>query len=168
MCANLVHYAEKALDEKGVTISKLITEPGRAMVGEAGYTIYTIGDMKKSGDKNYIFVDGGMSDNIRHALYDAEYTAVLPEKLSQKPEKTYCVAGKNCESGDILIAQIDLPEAEPGDLLTVYSTGAYGYSMASNYNRLGRPPVVFAKDGEARLIIRRETYEDQFRLEAED
>ena len=168
MCANLVHYAEKALDEKGVTISKLITEPGRAMVGEAGYTIYTIGDMKKSGDKNYIFVDGGMSDNIRHALYDAEYTAVLPEKLSQKPEKTYCVAGKNCESGDILIAEIDLPEAEPGDLLTVYSTGAYGYSMASNYNRLGRPPVVFAKDGEARLIIRRETYEDQFRLEAED
>ena len=83
MCANLVHYAEKALDEKGVTISKLITEPGRAMVGEAGYTIYTIGDMKKSGDKNYIFVDGGMSDNIRHALYDAEYTAVLPEKLSR-------------------------------------------------------------------------------------
>ena len=132
MCANLVHYAEKALDEKGVTISKLITEPGRAMVGEAGYTIYTIGDMKKSGDKNYIFVDGGMSDNIRHALYDAEYTAVLPDAFAEAG--AYCVAGKNCESGDILIAQIDLPEAEPGDLLTVYSTGAYR-SMASNYNK---------------------------------
>ena len=135
------------------------------MVGEAGYTIYTIGDMKKSGDKNYIFVDGGMSDNIRHALYDAEYTCVLPEKFSKEPQISYCIAGKNCESGDILIADIMLPEAETGDLLTIYSTGAYGYSMASNYNRLGRPAVVFARDGKARLIIKRETYEDQYRLE---
>ena len=165
MCANLVRYAEEALKKSGVTISKLITEPGRAMVGEAGYTIYTIGDMKKSGDKNYIFVDGGMSDNIRHALYDAEYTCVLPEKFSKEPQISYCIAGKNCESGDILIADIMLPEAETGDLLTIYSTGAYGYSMASNYNRLGRPAVVFARDGEARLIIKRETYEDQYRLE---
>ena len=165
MCANLVRYAEEALQQSGVTISKLITEPGRAMVGEAGYTIYTIGDMKKSGDKNYIFVDGGMSDNIRHALYDAEYTCVLPEKFSKEPQISYCIAGKNCESGDILIADIMLPEAETGDLLTIYSTGAYGYSMASNYNRLGRPAVVFARDGKARLIIKRETYEDQYRLE---
>ena len=165
MCANLVRYAEEALKKSGVTISKLITEPGRAMVGEAGYTIYTIGDMKKSGDKNYIFVDGGMSDNIRHALYDAEYTCVLPEKFLKEPQISYCIAGKNCESGDILIADIMLPEAETGDLLTIYSTGAYGYSMASNYNRLGRPAVVFARDGKARLIIKRETYEDQYRLE---
>ena len=165
MCANLFRYAEEALKKSGVTISKLITEPGRAMVGEAGYTIYTIGDMKKSGDKNYIFVDGGMSDNIRHALYDAEYTCVLPEKFSKEPQISYCIAGKNCESGDILIADIMLPEAETGDLLTIYSTGAYGYSMASNYNRLGRPAVVFARDGKARLIIKRETYEDQYRLE---
>ena len=165
MCANLVRYAEEALKKSGVTISKLITEPGRAMVGEAGYTIYTIGDMKKSGDKNYIFVDGGLSDNIRHALYDAEYTCVLPEKFSKEPQISYCIAGKNCESGDILIADIMLPEAETGDLLTIYSTGAYGYSMASNYNRLGRPAVVFARDGKARLIIKRETYEDQYRLE---
>ena len=165
MCANLVRYAEEALKKSGVTISKLITEPGRAMVGEAGYTIYTIGDMKKSGDKNYIFVDGGMSDNIRHALYDAEYTCVLPEKFSKEPQISYCIAGKNCESGDILIADRMLPEAETGDLLTIYSTGAYGYSMASNYNRLGRPAVVFARDGKARLIIKRETYEDQYRLE---
>ena len=165
MCANLVRYAEEALKKSGVTISKLITEPGRAMVGEAGYTIYTIGDMKKSGDKNYIFVDGGMSDNIRHALYDAEYTCVLPEKFSKESQISYCIAGKNCESGDILIADIMLPEAETGDLLTIYSTGAYGYSMASNYNRLGRPAVVFARDGKARLIIKRETYEDQYRLE---
>lgn len=165
MCASLVRYAEAALEKSGITISKLITEPGRAMVGEAGYTLYTIGDMKKSGDKNYIFVDGGMSDNIRPALYEAEYTCVLPEKLSQKPEISYCVAGKNCESGDVLITDMMLPEAEPGDLLAVYSTGAYGYSMASNYNRLGRPAVVFAKDGSVRPVIRRETYEDQYRLE---
>lgn len=165
MCANLVGYAEAALEKNGVSISKLITEPGRSMVGEAGYTLYTIGDMKKSGDKNYIFVDGGMSDNIRPALYDAEYTGSLPEKLSENAEITYCVAGKNCESGDILIHEIKLPKAEPGDLLAVYSTGAYGYSMASNYNRLGRPAVVFAKDGKAKLVMRRETYEDQYSLE---
>ncbi len=165
MCANLVGYAEAALEKNGVSISKLITEPGRSMVGEAGYTLYTIGDMKKSGDKNYIFVDGGMSDNIRPALYDAEYAGSLPEKLSENAEITYCVAGKNCESGDILIHEIKLPKAEPGDLLAVYSTGAYGYSMASNYNRLGRPAVVFAKDGKAKLVMRRETYEDQYSLE---
>lgn len=165
MCRRLILYAEGCLAKSDVRISKLITEPGRAMVGEAGYTLYTIGDMKESGDKNYIFVDGGMSDNIRHALYDADYTGVLANKYHQPNEKTYCIAGKNCESGDILIAAMRLPKAEPGDLLAVFSTGAYGYSMASNYNRLGRPAVVFAKDGQARLIIRRETYEDQYRLE---
>ena len=165
MFADLVKYAEAALRQNDVRISKLITEPGRSMVGEAGITLYTVGDMKKSGDKNYIFVDGGMSDNIRPALYDAEYTGVLAEKLTQAPEMTYCVAGKNCESGDVLIREINLPEAQTGDLLAIYSTGAYGYSMASNYNRLGRPAVVFAKDGQARLVIRRETYEDQYRLE---
>ncbi len=165
MCANLVKYAEKASEKHNVNIAKLITEPGRSMVGEAGYTLYTIGDMKKSGDKNYIFVDGGMSDNIRPALYEAEYTAALAEKYEDTPEMTYCVAGKNCESGDVLIKEARLPKAETGDLLVVFSTGAYGYSMASNYNRLGRPAVVFAKDGQARLIIRRETYEDQYSLE---
>ncbi len=165
MCANLIKYAHECLDEAGISISKLITEPGRAMVGEAGYTLYTVGDMKVSGSKNYIFVDGGMSDNIRPALYDAEYKAVLAEKCGQQPEQTYCVAGKNCESGDVLIEAIELPKAEPGDLLAMLSTGAYGYSMASNYNRLGRPAVVFAKDGQARLVIRRETYEDMYRLE---
>lgn len=165
MCKTLISHTERRLAEKDVHLSKLITEPGRAMVGEAGCTLYTIGDMKESGDKNYIFVDGGMSDNIRHALYDAEYTGVLANKCDRPSEKTYCIAGKNCESGDILIADMQLPKAAPGDLLAVLSTGAYGYSMASNYNRLGRPAVVFAKDGQARLIIRRETYEDQYRLE---
>ncbi|MDO4486987.1 MAG: diaminopimelate decarboxylase [Bacillota bacterium] len=165
MCSRMVAAAERYTEEKGVSISKLITEPGRSMVGEAGCTLYTIGDMKTSGDKNYIFVDGGMSDNIRPALYDAEYTAVLAEKPDAVGETTYCVAGKNCESGDVLIRQIRLPKAETGDLLVMKATGAYGYSMASNYNRLGRPAVVFAADGNARLVIRRETYEDQYKLE---
>ena len=168
MCADMIRCAEEAAKAEDVKIAKLITEPGRAMVGEAGYTLYTIGDMKKSGDKNYIFVDGGMSDNIRPALYGAEYDAVLPEKYDEEPAISYCVAGKNCESGDVIIGDIKLPEVKPGDLLAVVSTGAYGYSMASNYNRLGRPAVVMVKDGEPRLIIRRETYEDMYALETEN
>lgn len=165
MCAKLVEYTERSLDKYNVSISKLITEPGRAMVGEAGYTLYTIGDMKESGGKNYIFVDGGMSDNIRPALYNAEYRAVLAEKCNHPIAETYCVAGKNCESGDVLIESIELPRVDTGDLLAVFSTGAYGYSMASNYNRLGKPAVVFAEDGVSRLVLRRETFEDQYRLE---
>lgn len=165
MCAKLVQAAERASAEKGVNISKLITEPGRAMVGEAGYTLYTAGDMKVSGSRNYIFVDGGMSDNIRPALYDAEYSAVIANKMNQEPFETYCIAGKNCESGDVIIKSVKLPKAERGDIIAVKSTGAYGYSMASNYNRLGRPAVVFTENGNVRQIIKRETYEDQYRLE---
>ena len=165
MCRRLVRYTEACAERHGVLLSKLITEPGRAMVGEAGCTLYTIGDRKQSGDKHYLFVDGGMSDNIRPALYGAQYSAVLAERLGQPPEQIYTIAGKNCESGDVLIERIALPAAETGDLLAVLSTGAYGYSMASNYNRLGRPAVVFAGEGRARLVVRRETYEDQYRLE---
>ena len=108
-----------------------------------------------------------MSDNIRPALYDAGYRAVLAEKYKEPAWHTYCIAGKNCESGDVLIDTIKLPEAKSGDLLAVYSTGAYGYSMASNYNRLGRPAVVFAGHGKARVVIRRESYADQYDLEIE-
>ena len=153
-----------------MNIKKLIAEPGRAVAGEAGSAIYTVGDMKRSGDKDYIFVDGGMSDNIRPALYDAEYSAYVTGRDGSPKEgelRTYCVAGKNCESGDVIIKAARLPETEPGDLLTVRSAGAYCYSMASNYNRLGRPAVVFAGDGRARLVIRRETYEDQYSLEVQ-
>lgn len=178
MCRTMVKYTERCIREKGVKISKLVTEPGRAMVGEAGYTIYTVGDMKKSGDRDYIFVDGGMSDNIRPALYGAEYKAVLAgrredvqmeegtsESEGKDSLRTYCIAGKNCESGDVLIEKAELPEVRPKDLIVICSTGAYGYSMASNYNRLGRPAVVFVKSGEARLVIKRETFEDQYTLD---
>ena len=165
MCYRMVRCAEDCIVRKGVNVTKLITEPGRSMVGEAGYSLYTIGDMKVSGDKHYIFVNGGMSDNIRPALYEAEYGAALVEKQDLPKTMNYCVAGKNCESGDVLIKSVKLPEAMPGDLLVLFSTGAYGYSMASNYNRLGRPAVVFVKDGKSRLVIRRESYRDQYRLE---
>ena len=178
MCRAMVKYTERCIREKGVKISKLVTEPGRAMVGEAGYTIYTVGDMKKSGDRDYIFVEGGMSDNIRPALYGAEYKAVLAgrredvqmeegtsESEGKDSLRTYCIAGKNCESGDVLIEKAELPEVRPKDLIVICSTGAYGYSMASNYNRLGRPAVVFVKSGEARLVIKRETFEDQYTLD---
>lgn len=165
MCYRMVRCAEDCIVRKGVNVTKLITEPGRSMVGEAGYSLYTIGDMKVSGDKHYIFVNGGMSDNIRPALYEAEYGAALVEKQDLPKTMNYCVAGKNCESGDVLIKSVKLPEAMPGDLLVLFSTGAYGYSMASNYNRLGRPAVVFVKDGKSRLVIRRESYCDQYRLE---
>lgn len=165
MCYRMVRCAEDCAVRKGVNITKLITEPGRSMVGEAGYSLYTIGDMKVSGDKHYLFVNGGMSDNIRPALYEAEYGAALVEKQDMPKLMNYCVAGKNCESGDVLIKSVRLPIAAPGDLLVLFSTGAYGYSMASNYNRLGRPAVVFVKDGEAKLVIKRETYADMYRLE---
>ena len=165
MCYRMVRCAEDCIVRKGVNVTKLITEPGRSMVGEAGFSLYTIGDMKISGEKHYIFVNGGMSDNIRPALYEAEYGAALVEKQDEPKTMNYCVAGKNCESGDVLIKSVRLPEAAPGDLLVLFSTGAYGYSMASNYNRLGRPAVVFVRDGKAKLVIKRESYEDQYRLE---
>ena len=165
MCYRMVRCAEDCIVRKGVNVTKLITEPGRSMVGEAGYSLYTIGDMKISGEKHYIFVNGGMSDNIRPALYEAEYGAALVEKQDMPKTENYCVAGKNCESGDVLIKSVRLPEAAPGDLLVLFSTGAYGYSMASNYNRLNRPAVVFVKNGKAKLVIKRESYADQYRLE---
>lgn len=141
-------------------------EPGRSLVGDAGTTLYTIGSQKEiPGVRNYLAVDGGMSDNIRPALYHAKYDAAVANKMTAKTNAYYTVAGKCCESGDKLIENISLPEVEAGDTLAVFCTGAYGYSMASNYNRLPRPAVVFAEDGIHRIVIKRETYEDLVRLD---
>jgi len=130
-------------------------------VGEAGTTIYTLGAQKEiPGIRHYISVDGGMSDNIRVALYQAKYEAYLANRMNEAPSTLYTVAGKPCESGDILIRNIKLPQVRQGDLLAVFSTGAYGYAMANNYNRIPRPAVVLVKDGEAQLIVRRESYAD--------
>lgn len=165
----LARTCEKLSAEKGVRLEKLLIEPGRSIVGEAGYSLYTVGYSKDTDTKHFLFVDGGMSDNIRPALYQAEYSCDIANRLGEPKNKTYCIAGKNCESGDILVKEAKLPDtAREGDLLVMYATGAYGYSMASNYNRAGRPEVVFVKDGKARRVLRRETYEDQLRLDTDE
>ncbi|MBP3384473.1 MAG: diaminopimelate decarboxylase [Firmicutes bacterium] len=165
----LARTCERIMAEQDVKLNKLLIEPGRSIVGEAGYALYKVGYSKDTETKHFLFVDGGMSDNIRPALYQAEYSCDIATRLGEAKDKLYCVAGKNCESGDILVREASLPQtACEGDLLVMYAAGAYGYSMASNYNRAGRPEVVFVKDGKARRVLRRETYEDQLRLEADE
>lgn len=142
----------------------VINEPGRSIIGTAGVTLYSIGTIKEiPGMKKYLAVDGGMTDNIRPALYGAEYEASLANRMLEDSKEVVTIAGKCCESGDILIKDIKLPEARPGDILAVSSTGAYTYAMASNYNGLPRPAIVLVKDGKAELITRRESYEDLIR-----
>ena len=158
----------RALEEKQITnelsIKTLIIEPGRSIVANAGTTLYTVGHTKRTyGGRHYLFVDGGMTDNIRPALYQAEYSADLANRMTERKDTHYTVAGKLCESGDVLIRDIQLPAANPGDILAIYSTGAYTYSMASNYNRLLRPAVVFVEDGKSSVVVRRETYDDLLR-----
>ena len=140
-------------------------EPGRSIVGEAGTTLYTVGFIKETPHKKYYFVDGGMTDNIRPALYQAEYTCDLATKLQSEKNEKVTVAGKMCESGDVVIQETYLPVAESGDILAVYATGAYGYSMSSNYNRALTPAVVFVKDGVSKIVVRRQSYADLLRSE---
>ncbi len=143
----------------------LTVEPGRSIVGEAGTTLYTIGVVKEvPGVRIYVSVDGGMSDNPRPALYGARYFALIANKANQPANLVVTVAGKHCES-DVLIRDIALADPQPKDVLAVFTTGAYHYSMASNYNRFPRPAVVFVKDGQARLVVRRETYDDLLRCD---
>lgn len=144
------------LDVPEVTI-----EPGRWIVGEAGITLYTIGAIKDIPDvRTYVSVDGGMTDNLRPALYDAKYEAVVANKIDEANQQQVTIAGKCCESSDILIWDIDVPVVESGDILAVFSTGAYNYTMANNYNRLPRPAIAMVKEGQDRLIVKRETYDD--------
>lgn len=141
-------------------------EPGRAIVGEAGTTIYTVGSIKEVPEvRTYVSVDGGMTDNIRPALYQAKYEAALIEKIDEPVEKDYSIAGKCCESGDMLIWDVALPKVEHGDRLAVFSTGAYGYAMANNYNRFQKAAVVFVENGHHQLVVRRESYQEMTRLD---
>jgi diaminopimelate decarboxylase len=140
----------------GVTI---LCEPGRSLVGNAGVTIYTVGTVKRIPDvRAYVAVDGGMSDNLRPMLYGARYEAEIADRFGG--EDLYTVAGMHCESGDILVRDVRLNDPRPGDVLVIPATGAYGHAMANNYNAVPRPPVVFCKDGDARVVVRRETYAD--------
>lgn len=145
---------------------RLAFEPGRYLVGNSMVTLYTVGVIKEvPGIRTYVSVDGGMSDNIRPALYQARYAALIANKARLEADRVVTVAGMHCESGDILLRDVSLPASiERGDVMAVPATGAYGYSMASNYNLQPRPAVVLAKDGKARVIIRRETLDDLIRL----
>ena len=156
----LIKEAEATTAKYNVSIKRLCIEPGRSIVAEAGYTLYEVGYIKKTPNKMYYFVDGGMTDNIRPALYQAKYSCDIVGKENDEKINTVTVAGKCCESGDIIIEDIKLPEAKPGDLLITYTTGAYGYSMSSNYNKALTPAVVFVEDGHERCVVKRMTLED--------
>jgi diaminopimelate decarboxylase len=166
--SKIVEHECRAL---GLPEPRLSIEPGRAIVGPAMCTVYTVGTVKRvlldgGAVRTYVSVDGGMSDNIRTALYDADYSCTIASRASDAAPVLSRVVGKHCESGDIVVRDCWLPaDLAAGDLLAVAATGAYCYSMASSYNRLPRPAVVAVRDGAARVILRRETVDDQFRLE---
>ncbi len=154
----------KACQQQNIELPKLLCEPGRSIVGPACITAYTVGSQKQiPGIRTYVAVDGGMSDNPRPITYQSVYRVVLVNRMSAPLSETVTVAGKHCESGDIVIKDAQLPPCEPGDILAVLATGAYNYSMASNYNRLSRPAAVLVSGGECNLILERETYEDLIR-----
>ncbi|MRG86462.1 diaminopimelate decarboxylase [Salinibacillus xinjiangensis] len=163
----LVSEVKKQANDFELPIPELWIEPGRAIVGEAGITLYTIGSIKDIPDvRTYVSVNGGMTDNIRPALYNAKYDAVVANKMNEPATKTVSIAGKCCESGDMLIWDLKVPESiEPGDTLAVFSTGAYGYSMSNHYNRFPKSAVVFIEDGKEKLVVQRESYEELTRLD---
>lgn len=145
----------------GLNKPKLVVEPGRSIVGRAGVALYTVGTIKNiPGVRKYVSLDGGMGDNIRPALYQAQYDAVIANKMSEPPEETITLAGKFCESGDILVRDISLPNATQGDIIAIPSSGAYAPSMANNYNMNPKPALIMVMDGKPKLIRRRETYAD--------
>lgn len=162
----IIQEVQKQIDQYELTMPEIWIEPGRSLVGDSGTTLYKIGSRKEVPNiRQYVAVDGGMSDNIRPALYQAKYEAVLANRVLDKVEEIVSIAGKCCESGDMLIWDIPLPKSDSNDLLAVFCTGAYGYAMANNYNRIPRPPVVFVENGEAKLVVRRETFADLIRMD---
>ncbi|MEY9871755.1 diaminopimelate decarboxylase [Streptacidiphilus sp. MAP12-33] len=167
IAAALTQIVKRECAAEGLAVPRLSVEPGRAIVGPTAFTLYEVGTVKPLGGlRTYVSVDGGMSDNIRTALYDAEYSVALVSRASTAEPMLSRVVGKHCESGDIVVRDAFLPaDLVPGDLLAVPATGAYCRSMASNYNHALRPPVVAVRDGEARVIVRRETEEDLLRLD---
>lgn len=169
-----VDYAEAIRDmgeavrgicaERGVTMPRVILEPGRSLVAAAGVTLYTVGSVKTiPGFRTYVSVDGGMPDNPRYALYQSRYTALIADRPDAPQDTRVTIAGRCCESGDLIGEDMPLQAAARGDILAVLTTGAYNYAMASNYNRLPRPAVVLVKDGNPRMAVRRESYEDIIR-----
>ncbi len=163
LCA-LIDAIKNKSAEHGLRLPHLMLEPGRSIVGEAGITLYTVGAIKDiPGIRKYVAIDGGMFDNPRYALYQSKYTVILANRASEECTEKVSVSGKCCESGDLIAVGVPLPRAESGDILAVLTTGAYNYSMASNYNRNFVPPAVLVKDGKAEYIVRPQTYEDLIR-----
>ncbi len=157
----LIQAVKTKTAERGLPLPFLVIEPGRSIVGEAGVTLYTVGAIKEiPGVKKYIAVDGGMFDNPRYALYQSKYTPVLANRATEEATEIVSIAGKCCESGDIIAVNVSLPKAESGDILAILSTGAYNYSMAMNYNRNMIPPCVLVNEGKAEYIVRPQSYAD--------
>jgi diaminopimelate decarboxylase len=164
--AALLDRLEHAWTLHGLALPQMILEPGRSLVGRAGLTLYRVGVVKRASETTtYVAVDGGMSDNPRPQLYGARYSALLANRAAEKPSGTYTVCGKHCESGDVQIESVALPEPRRGDLLAVPGTGAYTLAMGSNYNAVPRPAAALVADGEARVIRRRETVDDVLGLD---
>ena len=156
-----VERALGAVAEHFPDSTRVLVEPGRSLVANAGITVYRIGTRKEiPGLRTYVAIDGGMSDNLRPMLYGSVYHAVIADRAGAQPTETVTVAGMHCESGDIIVRDAELAAPAVGDILVTTATGAYGHAMANNYNGLTRPPVIFCRDGEARLVVRRETYDD--------
>lgn len=163
--ARMIKDIEDCLDRLEMNLDRVMIEPGRSIVANAGTTLYNVGGTKTTySGKKYIFVDGGMTDNIRPALYQAEYEGAIANRLNDEDKEEFTVAGKCCESGDVIIRDFPFTKnTQKDDILAVASTGAYGYTMSSNYNRIGRPEIIFVKDGESKTIVKRETYDDLIR-----
>lgn len=160
-CKVIIEEAEIKCREFGINSPSLVIEPGRSIVANAGITLYTVGAIKDIPDvRKYVAVDGGMTDNIRPALYNAQYQCLLANRVNEPCTEVVTIAGKCCESGDILLEGVKLPVVDSGDLIAVLSTGAYGYSMSSNYNKIRRAPVVLVSEGSHKLICKRQTYKD--------
>lgn len=155
---------KESCESLGINLPFILIEPGRSMTGPAGITLYTCGGIKHIPNiRTYLSIDGGMTDNPRYALYKSEYDALVANKADKPKKSVVTIAGKCCESGDLIGEGMPIQEAEPGDIIAVCATGAYNYSMSSNYNRIPKPAVVFIKDGQSRLVIKRETLDDIIR-----
>ena len=166
-CNAIINKCEEKCNKLNIKIPTLVIEPGRSLVANAGSTLYSIGSIKEIKDvRTYVSVDGGMTDNIRPSLYQAGYECAIVNKMNNDTSNhKVTIAGKCCESGDILISSTDIFNIETGDILITTSTGAYGYSMASNYNKIPKNPVVFISNGEDKLVCKRQSYEDLLSLE---
>ncbi|HSA05913.1 MAG TPA: diaminopimelate decarboxylase [Candidatus Gastranaerophilales bacterium] len=161
MGAIITDAFKENLNKNNLNGIKLIIEPGRSIICNSGVTLYTAGSYKQVTDgRKYIAVDGGMADNPRPSMYQAKYTAIVANKANSNPEEVVTIAGRYCESGDILIKDINLPNINPGDIICIPATGAYNYSMASQYNRVGKPAAIIVHKGQSDVIIKRESYQD--------